>query len=312
VVALHVLDEALSAQELGRLTLGGDLLIWRQVPALVELCRHADAMIRDGLQDEAPLTAETRIAGDVYVKRIRRLRAQFKDDPRITGGFKRAMQETGLEPADSYWDPLQLRVVPSQTSHQARRIWPLPPHRDNWGSNIPQQINWWTPLYPVAADRSIVFYPGFWDEPIANTSADWDFEVLKRLMQEGKADTYPVLPMPTEKLPRHAGMPLVLQPGDMLAFSGQHLHGSIATDKDLARFSTESRSVSLSHLAAGLAAPNLDGRAPRVVPDWFEHMVDGTPLTEPYLRIAGDRPPAVTAGAAITGKPSDTTGADAR
>lgn len=293
MVALHVLDQALSAHELGRLTLGGDLVIWRQVPALVALCRHADVMIRAGLEDDAPLTAEARIDGAIYVKRIRRLRAQFKADPAISGGFKQAMSESGLEAADSYWDPLQLRVVPSQTSHQARRIWPLPPHRDNWGSNIPQQINWWAPLYPVSADRSIVFYPSFWDEPIANTSAAWDFEVLKRLMAEGKADSYPVLPVPTEELPVAAGMPVVIQPGDMLAFSGQHLHGSIALDPTLARFSTESRTVSLSHLAAGFAAPNVDGRAPRVVPDWFEHMVDGSPLTETYRQLAGDQPPSL-------------------
>lgn len=299
MVALHFLDQALSAEELGRLTLGGDLLVWRQVPALQVLCKRADEMIRAGLQDDAPLTAETRIEGEAYVKRIRRLRAQFKDDAAIAGGFKQAMIECGLDPADSYWDPLQLRVVPSQTSHQARRIWPLPPHRDNWGSNIPQQINWWTPLYPCAADRSIVFYPAFWDEPVANTSADWDFEVLKRLMQEGKADSYPVLPVPTEELPANAGMPLVLQPGDMLAFSGQHLHGSIALDKAQARFSTESRTVSLSHIAAGFAAPNVDGRAPRVVPDWFEHMMEGTPLTATYFRFAGDRPPPIAMDAAL-------------
>ena len=299
MVALQFLDKPLSSDELGRLTLRGDLLIWRQVPALLTLCVAADRMIRIGLQDDEPLTAETRLDGDTYVKRIRRLRAQFKADPAITGGFKQAMVETGLDPLDSYWDPLQLRVVPARTSHQARRIWPLPPHRDNWGSNIPQQINWWTPLYPVAADRSIVFYPDFWDAPLANSSADWDFEVLKQLMAEGRGDSYPVLPVPTEELPAGAAMPLVLQPGDMLAFSGQHLHGSIALDEQLARFSTESRTVSLSHIAAGFAAPNVDGQAPRVVPDWFEHMQDGSPLAETYRQLAGDQPPPIKVSAVL-------------
>lgn len=299
MAALHFLTEALPTMELGRLALSGDFLIWRQVPALLDLCHRADLMIRNGLQDDEPLTAEARIEGDVYVKRIRRLRAQFKDDPHIVAGFKQSLVETGLQAADTYWDPLQLRVVPSRTSHQARRIWPLPPHRDNWGSNIPQQINWWTPLYPVAADRTIIFYPAFWNEPIANTSADWDFDVLKRLMSEGKGDTYPVLPVPTEELPIRAGMPLVLQPGDMLAFSGQHLHGSIALDENLARFSTESRTVSLTHVAAGLAAPNVDGYALRIVPDWFEHVTDGSPLTETYRRMAGDMPPPVQVGASV-------------
>jgi hypothetical protein len=293
MVAFHVLDKALPAMELGQLTLNGDFLIWWQVPAMVDFCRHADQLIRHGLQDDDPLTAEARIDSDLYIKRIRSLRAQFKDDLSITGGFKQAIIEAGLDATDSYWDPLQLRVVPSQTSHQARRIWALPPHRDNWGSNIAQQINWWAPIYPVAADRTIIFYPRFWNEPIANTSADWDFEVLKQLMSVGKGDTYPVLPVPTEKLSPQDGMPIVLQPGDMLAFSGQHLHGSIALDQTQARFSIESRTVSLSHLVSGLAAPNVDGRAPRVVPDWFEHMADRSAFSEPYRQLAGDVPPPV-------------------
>jgi len=286
MVAIHFLDGALPADEIGRLTLAGDLLVWRRLPPLLELCRLADRMLRDGLQDDDPQTAEARLDGDVFLKRVRALRARFKQDPGIIAAFKQSLVATGLEAEDSYWDPLQLRVVPSQHSHQARRIMPLPPHRDNWGSNIAQQINWWTPLLPTSAGRTIIFYPGYWAEAVGNNSADWDFEVLKCLMQEGKADTYPVLPVLTETLPQAAAMPIVLQPGDMLAFSGQHLHGSIATDRDIARFSTESRTVSLRHVAAGYAAPNVDGRAPRLVPDWFQHMVDDSPLADVYASVA--------------------------
>ncbi len=278
MVAVHFLDRALPADEIGRLTLSGDLVVWRRLPALLDLCALAETMLRDGLQDDDPQTAETRIEGDVFLKRVRALRARFKQDAGIVAAFKQALIETGLEADDSYWDPLQLRVVPSRDSHQARRIMPLPAHRDNWGSNIAQQINWWTPLLPTTAGRTILFYPGYWAEEVANSSAEWDFEVLKRLMLEGKADSYPVLPVLTENLPDAAAMPLVLQPGDMLAFSGQHLHGSIATDREMTRFSTESRTVSLRHVTAGFAAPNVDGRAPRLVPDWFQHLVDDSPL----------------------------------
>jgi hypothetical protein len=279
MVAVHFLDRALPSDEIGRLTLNGDLVVWRQLPALDKLCTVAEGMLRDGLQDDDPQTAETRIEGDVFVKRVRALRARFKEEPGIVAAFKQALSETGLDATDSYWDPLQLRAVPSQGSHQARRIMPLPAHRDNWGSNIAQQINWWTPLLPTTSGRTILFYPGYWAEPVANSSAEWDFEVLKRLMQEGKAGSYPVLPVLTEALPAAAAMPLVLQPGDMLAFSGQHLHGSVATDRDITRFSTESRTVSLRHVTAGFAAPNVDGRAPHLVPDWFQHLVDDSPLS---------------------------------
>ncbi len=257
---------------IGQQALSGALLVWRWVPALLDLVALSDARLRAGFHGD-PLSAEARFEPDEYLRRVRRLRAAFRADDAINSLFKRALVECGLAPSDCYWDPMQLRVVPSRASHQGRRIMPLPQHRDNWGSNIPHQINWWSPIYPVSPGRTILFYPAYFDRPVANTSAAWDFEELKRLMAEGKADQYPVLPVITEELPAEAALPVVIEPGDMLAFSGQHLHGSIATDTSLPRFSVECRSVNLDHVRAGLKAPNPDGRAPRVVPDWFEHVV---------------------------------------
>lgn len=263
---------------IGHAAFGGALLVWRRLPALLTLAARADTLLRAGFEGD-PLGAEQRFGPDEYLKRVRRLRATFRGDEVINVAFKRALTETGLGAGDCYWDPLQLRVVPAQGSHHGRRIMPLPAHRDNWGSNIGQQINWWSPLYALGEGRTILFYPDYFDRPVANTSAEWDFDTLKRLMIEGKADQYPVLPVLTETLPADAAQSVVIELGDMLAFSGQHLHGSIATDTTSARFSVESRTVSLGHVTAGLNAPNVDGRAPRVVPDWFEHVVSGERLT---------------------------------
>lgn len=275
---LRDITAPIETTEIGRLTLGGDLLVWRQVPALLELVRLSDARLRAGFGVD-PLQAEAHFSPDDYLKTVRRLRAAFKADDAINVAFKRALVEIGLAAGDCYWDPLQLRVVPAQATHHGRRIMPLPAHRDNWGSNIGQQINWWTPIYPIGPGRTIVFYPRYFDQPIANSSADWDFEILKRLMAEGKADQYPVLPTLRAELPASEAMPVVIEPGDMLAFSGQHLHGSVATDLTATRFSIESRTVNLAHIRDGLTAPNVDGRAPRIVPDWFEHVVTGERLT---------------------------------
>lgn len=270
------IDEMLPSLEIGQRVLAGELIVWRRRPGLAALVARANALLRVGL-DGDPLTAEARLAPEDFIKRVRQLRAAFKTDSEINAAFKTALVECGLDAVDCYWDPLQLRVVPGRASHHARRILPLPAHRDNWGSNIPQQINWWSPLYPIAASRTILFYPDYFTKAVGNSSADWDFEELKRLMAEGKADQYPVLPVLTEALPEGAALPVVLEPGDMLAFSGQHLHGSIATDGQT-RFSIESRTINLGHRDAGLVAPNVDGRAPRIVPDWFEHLTNGENL----------------------------------
>lgn len=270
------IKEALPGPELGRRLLGGEIIVWRQRPALARLCARADILLREGFDGDV-LSAEARFAPEAFVKRVRRLRALFKADPEIVAALKQSLMECGLPPEDCYWDPLQLRVVPGHESHFARRILPLPAHRDNWGSNIGQQINWWSPLYEIAATRTVLFYPAYFAKPVGNTSSDWDFEELKRRMADGTAESYPVLPTLTEELPASAARPVMLEPGDMLAFSGQHLHGSIATDGQT-RFSIESRTINLSHRSLGLSAPNVDGRAPRVVPDWFEHVASGESL----------------------------------
>lgn len=62
-----------------------------------------------------------------------------------------------------------------------------------------------------------------------------------------------------------------------------------------ARFSIESRTVSLQHVYAGLAAPNVDGLAPRVIPEWFEHVVTGERPTMAQLGD-GPSPPPTNAG----------------
>ncbi len=79
-------------------------------------------------------------------------------------------------------------------------------------------------------------------------------------------------------------MRLAPEPGDLLCFSGAHLHASVPNSTGLARFSVEARTVDVGDVAAGRGAPNVDGAAPRVATGWFRHVLEGTPLPQ----IIGD------------------------
>jgi hypothetical protein len=280
--ALQLVPASLSPRELGERIFAGDILVFRQVPALASLCREIDRRVREGLGDADPETAEARMTPDMFLARVRALRSHVRADKTLLRQFGEAVAQAALPPDDTYFDGLQLRLVPSNASHQARRIMPLAPHRDSWGSNIPQQINWWTPLYPLAPTRSIVIFPEYWARPIANDSAQWDYHELKRRMEEGRIEGYPVLPTATVPLRPEEGLAIVIEPGDLLCFSAAHLHGSIADDSGITRFSLETRTVSVSHVEAGIGAPNIDGRAPRRTPEWFERIEDGASLAEIY------------------------------
>ena len=88
------------------------------------------------------------------------------------------------------------------------------------------------------------------------------------------------MPEPTETVNTASELRPVIEPGDLLCFSGAHLHASVPNSTGVARFSVEVRTVDARDAAEdGRGAPNVDGEAPRVAKDWFRHVVDGTPLT---------------------------------
>jgi hypothetical protein len=89
------------------------------------------------------------------------------------------------------------------------------------------------------------------------------------------------VPEPTERVDRSAELRIVIEPRDLLCFSGAHLHASVPNTSGQTRFSVEVRTVLLDDIVAGRGAPNLDGRAPRVPLEWFRRIPDGALLPAP-------------------------------
>ena len=77
---------------------------------------------------------------------------------------------------------------------------------------------------------------------------------------------------------------LIIEPGDLLCFSGAHVHAGMPNSAGVARFSVEVRAVDAGDVADDHGAPNVDGEAPRVAKDWFRHVVDDTPLTAAVVK----------------------------
>ena len=213
------------------------------------------------------------------------LRKAWRRDDAVRGAWIEVFRDIGLNLDDACYDWFQIRALPPGDAHQGPNTPRLPPHRDTWGSNVYQQINWWAPVYPITADRALAVYPDHWRRPLPNTSRAWDLAALRRLPPDARKE-YPRLPDALET-PANA-VPVTLAPGDVLAFSAQHLHASRRHTTPVARFNLECRTVCVADVAAGRAAPNTDGAAPHVAWDWFKRLTDGVPL--PDLMAARERP----------------------
>lgn len=259
-----------SPETLSAALFDGALIAVADPSPIAELARRGRELLRDCFDADDPESAEGDMPAAVFRAAVANARRAVERDTVLQGLWTEAQAALGYSPQEVLTDRLRLRVVPSRAALRGRRTSPLPPHRDTWGAGIPEQINWWMPLYPLAETRTMIIWPDAYGERIANTSGEWDFRALRR---DG-AGSYPLLPTASER-PTGPGQPVLLPPGSLLAFSAAHLHASRADESGRSRFSLDTRSVWLRDLWAGRAAPDLDNQASEKHWAWFSRLSDG-------------------------------------
>lgn len=256
----------------------GTLLIFKNVEPMLAVCAFADGLAREVLGREDPVTAQFDMEREDYLGRVEALQKRFRSEGRTKTLLRRALEATGVDPLRSAWDRPFLRVSPHGDDHVSRRTQPLGFHRDTWASNVYSQDNWWAPTHPITAGRTIAFYPQYWEEPVPNTSASWDLDEV----MAGRTSS--LTPEPAVAVSTAAELRVVIEPGDLLCFSGAHLHASIPNTTGIARISIEVRTADVESEATGRGAPNLDGEAPHVALRWFRRMDDDTALADVLAR----------------------------
>lgn len=246
----------------------GQVIILRH-PAWQRLAERTAAIVTDHLTGD-PLTAHQRIPRGNYLTAVAQIREAVKADLHIRALFREGIAAAGLDPAGTYRDRFILRAQPPSGVHAARETMQLPAHRDNWGSGIPQQLNWWMPVFPVSHDRTLWLYPSLFTQKVPNDSADWDFDATLAEVKAGRAEL--TTPQATEVLDLTLAEPLLPEPGAMAVFSGSQLHQSAPNSGELARFNFETRTVSHDHIDRRLGALNVDGAPQGPHYRWFRHV----------------------------------------
>jgi hypothetical protein len=235
--------------------------VFKEVGPLLELARLLDGRIGEKPDEGAIAELQRQVRGDQGVREL----------------LGAALAEVGVDPERTYWDRIHLRIVPPAAGDS--QVGTIGVHRDTWGSNLLAQTNWWLPIRPLAAERTIAFYPSYWSRPIENNSATWDLDEIRERRRSGERDEdLPIVPEPTEPVDTESELRIVIEPGDLLCFSGAHLHASVPNLTDETRCSVELRTVHADDVARDRGAPDLDGRAPLVPVEWFRSMADGRPL----------------------------------
>jgi hypothetical protein len=83
-----------------------------------------------------------------------------------------------------------------------------------------------------------------------------------------------------EEISPELGIPVVIDPGTLIAFSAAHAHVGVPNHTDLTRISLETRSLSIEDFCVGRGALNVDGRAAWMSSGLFRRLSDGVKLPE--------------------------------
>lgn len=172
---------------------------------------------------------------DFNETKIVKFQKNIKESNKIRQKFKKILQNLSFDVIDTYCDRITFRFNPSLNQEPTGLLKPATLHRDTWASNFQHQINWWIPLHNVTTDNTIYFVPNYFNRKTKNDTSKWNYELYK----EGKKSKS--TPVSTYKPKEEEIFSTKLDYGQILIFSGNHLHGSKIGDRR--RLNIETRTL---------------------------------------------------------------------
>ena len=177
------------------------------------------------------------------------------------------LEDLGLKPNQTYMDMISIRFTPVKGKGCLGSLKPAKPHRDTWASNIFNQINLWFPIHNVKKEHSIYIIPKYFKKKVQNNSSSWSYSLHK------SKNNYPSVPYTQAVLEEKDKISVNLLKGDVLCFSGHHLHGSrIGFNR---RINLETRIVNNQDCDLFDIPVNLDSHSKEKKYKWFRNLYSG-------------------------------------
>lgn len=243
----------------------GAILFYSTSPASLALCAHARAMAKEAFGALDPEHAQEHLEQEKFVSVVGPLKSNFTNDQDTKRLVCAYLMEQGVDPEATYFDVPRLRVVPHSDYLTAGVSYAYKAHRDIWYSSPSAQVNWWLPVWDVTPDRTMAFYPRYWDKKLKNSSAGFDYaewvDVGRKLATSQLKSDARNHPLPLEELSSDEEFRFGAAAGNAILFSAAHLHATAPNTSDRTRYSMDFRTVDVEDLRNGVGAPNIDSES---------------------------------------------------
>ena len=192
---------------------------------------------------------------------------KVKNSKAIKNQFSIFLDKISLSPSKTYIDMITLRFSPRKGRQPIGNLKPAKAHRDTWASNIFHQINFWFPIHNVSKNNSIFIIPSVFETKVLNNSNSWNYTDYKKKKINQSVPTTPVIYKKSDKLM------FQLKKGEVLCFSGHHLHGSRVGENE--RINIETRIVDKLDSVKYDIPKNMDSSSKVKKNTWFKNIKTG-------------------------------------
>jgi hypothetical protein len=261
MTAIH-LDSPL-ADDLRRARLyAGDVFVYSPNEHSIALCEFACSLISEAFGRHDPELAQYYMPVESYARVLADLKPKFIHHPRSKQILKDMLLAAGCDEQLTYFDVPRLRTATSDNYLTTGIAFAFHPHRDTWYSAPMCQINWWMPVYAVQPENVMAFHPQYWERPIPNTSAQYNYQRWNETSRFNaaahiKEDTR-VQPKALDQVEVSGDLRVVARVGGYMMFSGAQLHSTVPNNTGRTRFSIDFRTVHLTDATTFTGARNVD------------------------------------------------------
>jgi hypothetical protein len=300
MVNVHI-DPAFDDAERRRRIYAGDVIVYSSVPEVAAFAEFTRQMITELFAPHDPVSIQ-----DVYTpEELADILIEFKPrwihDPRSMEHVRAVVRALGGDPERIHADVPKLRTAFPQGGLSTGIAYAFQAHRDTWYGAPPQQVNWWMPVWPVAEDNIMEFYPRGFGRHVENNSGDYNYYVANawrgRIKDFSGGSDVRVHPAPVDGIgPDEVRLTLVPPQGGVMLFSGDQLHASIPNTSGVTRYSIDFRIVHVDDVLAGAGAPMTDVACTGTALRDFKRLSDGTPFTEDEIAPYDVEGPAAVEG----------------
>ena len=215
----------------------GDIFLNTELTSAKELCAFAQESITAAFDGETDHHALHRMMPvEDFVALVTRLKGQFTNSQRAKDLIRAFTLEIGVDPQDYIFDVPRVRVVPNYNYLHAGVSYAYKPHRDTWYGSVDCQINTWMPVHTIKPEQTMMINPAYFDVPVKNTSADWSLSewinTQRHRAKDNLTEERRVHPVPQEEINGASEVRIAGNTGEMLIFSGSHLHGTVSNYTD--------------------------------------------------------------------------------